>query len=204
MSLLAGLGDPDTARTVTAAHEAAVDAAFGYIERSAARSRTGKNGIHQIEVDGLVASAFRHRTSRAGDPHLHTHVLVANMGQGTDGVWRTLDGRWLYLHAKTAGYLYEAHLRQELTRRLGVEWEPVKNGIADVAGIDRSVLEHFSDRRRQIEEHLDEIGFRSARAAELAALDTRHAKDTDSRCQVDAGGVGGEGRRDRPRPVCSG
>ncbi len=178
VSLLTGLGDPDTARTVTAAHEAAVDAAFGYIERSAARSRTGKNGIHQIGVEGLVASAFRHRTSRAGDPHLHTHVLVANMGQGTDGVWRTLDGRWLYLHAKTAGYLYEAHLRQELTRRLGVEWEPVKNGIADVAGIERSVLEHFSDRRRQIEEHLDEIGFRSARAAELAALDTRHAKDT--------------------------
>jgi conjugative relaxase-like TrwC/TraI family protein len=178
VSLLAGLGDPETARAVTAAHEAAVDAAFGYIERHAARSRTGTAGVNQIEVDGLVASAFRHRTSRAGDPHLHTHALVANMGQGADGVWRTLDGRWLYLHAKTAGYLYEAHLRHELTQRLGVEWEPVKNGIADVAGIDRSVLEHFSERRRQIEEHLDEVGFRSARAAELAALDTRHAKDT--------------------------
>jgi conjugative relaxase-like TrwC/TraI family protein len=178
VSLLALLGDPDTARTVTAAHEAAVDAAFSYIERNAARSRTGKNGVHQVEVQGLVAASFRHRTSRAGDPHLHTHVLVANMAQGPDDVWRTLDGRWLYLHAKTAGYLYEAHLRDELTRRLGVEWEPVKNGIADVAGIDRTVIDHFSDRRRQIEEHLDEIGFRSARAAELAALETRQAKDT--------------------------
>jgi conjugative relaxase-like TrwC/TraI family protein len=178
VSLLALLGDPDTARTVTAAHEAAVDAAFSYIERNAARSRTGKNGVHQVEVEGLVAAAFRHRTSRAGDPHLHTHVLVANMAQGPDGVWRTLDGRWLYLHAKTAGYLYEAHLRDELTRRLGVEWGPVKNGIADVVGIDRSVIDHFSDRRRQIEEHLDEIGFRSARAAELAALETRQAKNT--------------------------
>jgi conjugative relaxase-like TrwC/TraI family protein len=177
VSILACLGDPETARAVTAAHEAAVDATFGYVEQHAARSRTGTAGVNQIEVDGLVASAFRHRTSRAGDPHLHTHVLVANVGQGADGVWRTLDGRWLYLHAKTAGYLYEAHLRHELTQRLGVEWEPVKNGIADVAGIDRSVLEHFSDRRRQIEEHLDEIGFRSARSAELAALDTRHAKD---------------------------
>jgi conjugative relaxase-like TrwC/TraI family protein len=178
VSLLALLGDPDTARTVTAAHEAAVDAAFSYIEDNAARSRTGKNGLHQVGVQGLVAAAFRHRTSRAGDPHLHTHVLVANMAQGPDDVWRTLDGRWLYLHAKTAGYLYEAHLRDELTRRLGVEWGPVKNGIADVAGIDRSVIDHFSDRRRQIEEHLDEIGFRSARAAELAALETRQAKDT--------------------------
>ena len=178
VSLLALLGDRDTARTVTAAHEAAVDAAFSYIERTAARSRTGKNGVHQVEIQGLVAAAFRHRTSRAGDPHLHTHVLVANMAQGPDDVWRTLDGRWLYLHAKTAGYLYEAHLRDELTRRLGVEWEPVKNGIADISGIDRTVIDHFSDRRRQIEEHLDEIGFRSARAAELAALETRQAKDT--------------------------
>jgi conjugative relaxase-like TrwC/TraI family protein len=178
VSLLALLGDPDTAQTVTAAHEAAVDAAFSSIERNAARSRTGKNGVHQVEVQGLAAAAFRHRTSRAGDPHLHTHVLVANMGQGPDGTWRTLDGRWLYLHAKTAGYLYEAHLRDELTRRLGVEWEPVRNGIADIAGIDRSVIDHFSDRRRQIEEHLDELGFRSARAAELAALETRQAKNT--------------------------
>ena len=185
VSLLAGLGDTDTVRAVTSAHEAAVDAAFGYIERSAARSRTGAGGAEQIGVEGLVAAAFRHRTSRAGDPHLHTHVLVANMAQGTDGRWRTLDGRWLYLHAKTAGYLYEAHLRQELTRRLGVEWGPVRNGIADVAGIDRRVLEHFSDRRRQIEEHLDELGFRSARAAELAALDTRTAKDLS----VDAGSM---------------
>jgi conjugative relaxase-like TrwC/TraI family protein len=185
VSLLAGLGDVDTARAVTAAHEAAVDAALGYIERSAARSRVGAGGLQQIEVDGLVAAAFRHRTSRAGDPHLHNHVLVANMAQGADGRWRTLDGRWLYLHAKTAGYLYEAHLRQELTCRLGVVWRPVRNGIADVAGIDRNVLEHFSDRRRQIDEYLDKIGFRSARAAEVAALETRTVKDTN----LDAGSM---------------
>ncbi|MGB3053231.1 MAG: MobF family relaxase, partial [Acidimicrobiales bacterium] len=176
VSLLAGLGDPDTAQVVRESHEAAVDAAFAYIEREAARSRTGKNGVNQIEVEGLVAAAFRHRTSRAGDPHLHTHVLVANMAEGADGTWRTLDGRWLYLHASTAGYLYEAHLRHELTARLGVEWGPIKEGIADVAGIDDDVRAHFSDRRKEIEEHLDEVGFRTARAAQLATLATRRAK----------------------------
>ena len=185
VSLLAAFGDPDTARAVTAAHEAAVDAAFSYLEQRAARSRTGKDGVHQIEVRGLVAAAFRHRSSRAGDPHLHTHVLVANMAEGPDGTWRTLDGRWLYLHGKTAGYLYEAHLRHELTQRLGVGWGPVTNGIADLVGVDRAVIEHFSDRRRQILEHLDEIGYRSARAAELVALDTRQAKDTG----IDAGSM---------------
>ena len=176
VSVLAGLADPDTARAVRFAHEAAVDAAFAYVEREAARSRTGKNGVHEIEVNGLVAAGFRHRTSRAGDPHLHTHQLVANMGEGVDGRWRTLDGRLLYLHASTAGYLYEAHLRRELTERLGVEWGPVRNGIADIVGIDETVRDHFSDRRREIEEHLDHVGFRTARAAQLATLATRRAK----------------------------
>ena len=185
VSLLAALADPDTRARVRDAHEAAVDAAFAYIEREAARSRTGPQGAQQIEVKGLVAAGFRHRTSRAGDPHLHTHMLVANMAEGVDGTWRTIDGRLLYLHAKTAGYLYEAHLRHELTVGLGVEWRPVRNGIADIAGINQTVLDHFSDRSRQIAEHLDQLGFRSARAAELAALETRQAKDTS----LDAGSM---------------
>ncbi len=177
VSVLSGLGDVDTAAAVRGAHDVSVAAAFGYVERAAARSRVGRNGVTQIEVNGLVAARFRHRTSRAGDPHLHTHLLVANMAQGADGKWRTLDGRVVYQHAKTAGYLYEAHLRHELTARLGVEWEPVTNGIADLSGIASEVLDHFSTRRKQIDEHLDEVGFRSARAAELAALETRTPKD---------------------------
>ena len=184
VSLLGLMGDRDTVAAVRDAHEAAVDAAFTYIEREAARSRTGAQGAGQIEVRGLVAAGFRHRTSRAGDPHLHTHMLVANMAEGVDGRWRTLDGRLLYLHAKTAGYLYEAHLRHELTRRLGIEWGSVHNGIADIVGIPQPVLRHFSDRRRQIEEHLDETGFRSARAAELAALETRRAKSSPASGQT--------------------
>ncbi|MCP4380636.1 MAG: relaxase domain-containing protein [Hyphomicrobiales bacterium] len=177
VSLLAGLGDGDTAAAVREAHDLSVSAAFGYVEREAARSRVGKNGVAQIGVNGLVAAGFRHRTSRAGDPHLHTHMLVANMAEGVDGKWRTLDGRLLFQYARTAGFLYEAQLRHELTVRLGVEWEPADNGIADIAGTDPEVLDHFSTRRKQIEEHLDEVGFGSARAAELATLATRTAKD---------------------------
>ena len=69
--------------------------------------------------DGLVAAAFRHRTSRAGDPQLHTHVLVANLGRGPDGRWSALDGRRLYAHARAASFVYQAVLRGELTRTLG-------------------------------------------------------------------------------------
>ena len=67
----------------------------------------------------LVAAAFRHRISRAQDPHLHTHVIVANLTRTEDGEWRALDGEAiLKTYRLAAGYLYEAQLRHELTRLL--------------------------------------------------------------------------------------
>ena len=159
------------------AHDEAVRDALGYVERHAAVTRRGPGGMHAIAGNGLVAAAFRHRTSRAGDPQLHTHVLVANLTLGADGQWSTLDARRIYAHAKTAGYLYEARLRSVLTRELGVEWTPVRNGIADVAGVPPAVLRAFSRRRADIEAELERRGASSAAAAQVAALATRRGKD---------------------------
>ncbi len=177
VSVLFGLGGFEVSADVHGAHEAAVDAALGYLEREACWSRRGTNGTEGIAGEGFVGAAFRHRSSRAGDPHLHTHVLVANTTLAADGRWATLDARHIYLHAKTAGYLYEAHLRAELTRRLGVAWRPVVNGIADLEGIPDAVLRAFSTRRAEIEAEMATRGVSSPRAAEIAALDTRQAKD---------------------------
>ena len=177
VSVLFGLGGFEISAEVRAAHDAAVDAALGYLERTACWSRRGTDGVEQLAGGGFVGAAFRHRTSRAGDPHLHTHVLVANVTRGTDGRWATLDARHVYLHAKTAGYLYEAHLRAELTRRLGVAWKPVRHGIADLEGIPDAVLRAFSTRRIEIEAEMTARGVSSPRAAEIAALETRQAKD---------------------------
>ncbi len=177
VSVLFGLGHFEVSAQVRGAHDAAIDAALGYLERSACWSRRGTDGVRQVSGDGFVGAAFRHRSSRAGDPHLHTHVLVANMTRGPDGRWATLDGRYLYLHAKTAGYLYEANLRLELTQRLGVRWRPVVNGIADLEGVPDEVLRAFSTRRLEIEAALAQRGASSPRAAEIAALDTRKSKD---------------------------
>ncbi|TVP75558.1 MAG: conjugative relaxase, partial [Nitriliruptor sp.] len=177
VSLLWALGDRDTAAEVVAAHDAAVDAAIGYLQRAAGFSRRGAGGAETVPVDGFVAAAFRHRTSRADDPLLHTHVLVANLARTTDdGVWRTLDSRKLYAHAKTAGILYQAHLRHELTVRLGVAWQPVVNGVADIDGVDRQLIETFSQRRNTIVQHMEQRGETSAAAAQTATLATREAK----------------------------
>lgn len=177
VSVLFGLGDAEVSRQVCEAHEAAVDAALGYMERQAAVARRGRGGSESVLGNGFLAAAFRHRTSRAGDPQLHTHVLVANMTRGRDGRWTALDARRLYANAKTGGYLYQAQLRAELVRRLGVEWTPVRRGQAEVAGVPSPVLRAFSRRRAELEAQMAERGEGGARAAQVAALDTRQAKD---------------------------
>lgn len=178
VSLLYGLGSPDASREVRDAHDAAVAAALGYLEQEAGFSRRRHGGSEAVATTGFVAAAFRHRTSRAGDPLLHTHVLVANVGRAVDdGEWRTLDARRLYVHAKTAGYLYQAHLRAELTRRLGVTWGPVRNGYADLRDVTADVIRAFSRRRVEIEARLEQRGSSSAAAAQAATLATRAPKD---------------------------
>ncbi len=177
VSIAWALGDQHTAGQVQAAHDAGVKAAVGYLERHALRTRRGAGGVERVEVDGLIGAAFTHRTSRAGDPLLHTHVLAANLVRASDdGKWRTFESRRMYQHAKTAGFLYQAQLRHELTERLGVEWGPVTNGYADIAGIDRQLIDAFSQRRQAILDKLAERGESSAKAAQVATLSTRDAK----------------------------
>ena len=177
VSVLFGIADENVVREIRAAHRAAVGEALSYLEREACRARRGHGGAAVVAGGGFVAAAFEHRSSRAGDPLLHTHVVIANVTQGPDGRWTALDGRLLYRHAKTAGYLYQAALRAELSRTLGVRWHAVERGTADLEGVPRGVIEHFSRRRAEILEHLADRGEHSARAAQIATLETRRRKD---------------------------
>lgn len=176
VSVLWGIADAATVQQLGEAHDVAVEAALGYLEREACWARRGAGGAVQVRGGGFVAAAFRHRASRAGDPLLHTHVVAGNLTLGPDGRWTALDARHLYRQAKTAGFLYQAELRREITERLGLTWGPVERGTADIEGVGRGVIEHFSQRRREILEHMGEHGGRSAQSAQVAALETRRAK----------------------------
>jgi len=177
VSVLFAVGDPFIQRAVREAHRAAVLDAFGYFERSTAFGRRGSGGATSIRGDGLVAAAFEHRTSRAGDPQLHTHVLVANAVRGEDGRWSSLDGRRVYAHARTAGFLYQASLRARLTEGLGVQWTHVTKGVAEIDGVSERVRRAFSTRRAEIQEAMTRAGSSGRDAAQVAALATRRAKD---------------------------
>jgi conjugative relaxase-like TrwC/TraI family protein len=182
VSLLYALGSPQVRDAALRAHDAAVAEAIAYLERHACLVQRGRGGANIEPGRGFVAMGFRHRSSRAGDPALHTHVLVANMTRAaSDDRWLSLASPRrrtpLFTHAKPAGYLYQASLRAHLTRELGLEWTPSRNGYADIAAIGRPAIEHFSRRRAEIEEALAAGGSNSAKAAEVAAYRTRAAKD---------------------------
>jgi len=93
ISLVWAMGDERAAAEVRAAHDDPVAAALSFLEEHAAFARSGQAGVFQADTSGLMAAAFVHRSSRALDPQLHTHVLLANKVRRSDGQWRSLDGR---------------------------------------------------------------------------------------------------------------
>jgi conjugative relaxase-like TrwC/TraI family protein len=121
VSILHGLGDAATGQAVLAAHHAGIAEAVAYLDTHIG-TRRGHAGVQHVSGQGLLSVGFDHRTSREGDPLLHTHMVVANRVQGPDGRWTALDGRDLYRHRLAADAIYRASYQRELSRTLGVEW----------------------------------------------------------------------------------
>jgi conjugative relaxase-like TrwC/TraI family protein len=151
VSTLWALGGVTAATHVSEAHRAAVTAALTYLDEHAGLSRRGTDGVKQIATKGLVAALFDHRTSRAGDPQLHTHALVPNKLLSSDGIWRTIDGHEMFHHKKAAGSIYQAALRAELHSRLGIQFAaPNAHGQAEILGIPTDLMSAWSKRSAQI------------------------------------------------------
>jgi conjugative relaxase-like TrwC/TraI family protein len=198
-SMLWALHDSREVRSqVKWAHDAAVAEALKYLEEHAAFTRVGAGGPAQVNTRGLVAVAFDHFDNRNGEPHLHTHVAVANRVQAAgDGKWRTIDGRPLHFIIVTAGAVYDSAFRAELSKRLGVEWRmrtdtrAAKEPTWEVAGVQDEWIWSFSSRRTGIIERYNELtadylaaqGRSPDKATErqlarTANLDTRNIKGT--------------------------
>jgi conjugative relaxase-like TrwC/TraI family protein len=186
---------PQVRDAIRAAHEAAMREALDLVEEHAALTRTGRGGIAQVDTNGLIAAAFEHWDSRAGDPNLHTHVAVSSKVQGTDGKWRALDARVLYRMTVAVSEAYNTGFEAHLSAQLGVTFtarpgtaggrEPVR----EITGVPSSMIEFFSRRRAAIEaryaallrEYRDLHGHdpdpgASYRLARQANLETRQGK----------------------------
>jgi conjugative relaxase-like TrwC/TraI family protein len=195
VSALWAIAPRDVSELIAQAHQDAVADTIGWLEKHAAYTRRGAQGIAQVDSTGFIAAAFTHRDSRAGDPDLHTHVAVSNKVCTRDGSWLSLDGRALYKNKVAASERYNTRLEALLTDRLGLSFADRKDGFPDkravreIVGLDGELLRVWSSRRADIEPALAELRLEfqadhgrppttieGQKLAQQATLDTREGK----------------------------
>jgi conjugative relaxase-like TrwC/TraI family protein len=205
VSLLWAFGTPETSAAVSIAVVEATETALAFLEERAAVARQQQGGIRRrVATHGFAIATFAHRTSRAGDPQLHTHCLIPNVVQRDDGRFVAFDANPLHTWAKATGTVFLNELERLLTRRLGIEWGPERNGCREMVGFTRDQLRAFSKRTAAIETRLEaegEVAFPTKRermrADDRASLATRERKDKTltperlrDRWKIEAGAVG--------------
>jgi conjugative relaxase-like TrwC/TraI family protein len=184
VSILYAVADSATGRAVLTAHHAGLAEAVGYLDEHLG-ARRGHGGVQHVSGQGLLAVGFDHRTSREGDPLLHTHLVVANRVQGPEGRWTALDGRDLYRHRLAADAIYRATYQRELARTLGVEWTPADaHGNRELAGMPQELIRSFSKRTGQINAELERLAAdgreRTPRLVKWAVQASRKAKQHEA------------------------
>jgi conjugative relaxase-like TrwC/TraI family protein len=166
-SVLWAVSDAGTQALIAQAHHDAIADIIAYLEREIAVTRVGADrgdgAVAQADVEGVIATAWDHYDSRAGDPHLHTHVVIANRARTLqDGKWRALDGRPLHAATVALSELHEAVFADHLTRALGVEWElrdrgPDRNPALAITTVPEELVAEFSSRSRAIDDEKNRL-----------------------------------------------
>ena len=161
VSIAWGLGDKELRKNIEAAHEHAIQDVVRHLESNVVMTRRGHNGIRQIDTkSGIIGTKFRHYDSRAGDPNLHDHVVIANRVEGADDKWSSIDGRTLYQYGVECSELYNSRVQQYVTEKTGLQFEPrMQNGkpIHEIVGISDETIRAFSSRRGDISAELDKV-----------------------------------------------
>jgi len=162
VSAVWAVADAGTQALLAQAHHEAIREVLDLIEREVAATRTGRNGVAQLDVLGVIATAFDHWDSRASDPQLHTHVVIANRVQASDGKWRTLDGRPMHTAVVAVSEHYNAVLADHLARTFGLIWEQRdrgrdRNPAWEIRGVPEDLIRAFSSRAGDIDAEKDRL-----------------------------------------------
>ncbi|HET9071244.1 MAG TPA: MobF family relaxase [Acidimicrobiales bacterium] len=177
VSVLAGLAPPPRAASLAGAQPEAAAAALDWLE---ARACWARRDGRLVAGEGFLAARFDHRASDAGDPHLHGHVVLANLVRTHDGRWSALDGSALWLHRRALAAVYDLGLRHALEARgLRAGWALRGDGSWDVAAVPRAAVEAASRREAEV------------RGALPGAEPTRRARRA-ARARTRAAGSGGD------------
>lgn len=166
------------------AHDQAVAKALAYLEKDLARGRTKVKGVTTSEKTGNIAvAAHRHETARPtqndySDPQLHTHALVLNITQRSDGAWVSLSNDEIFSKKALLDAIYAQDMSKSL-QKLGYELR-YEGGTFELAHISRDQIEVYSKRSMDITDELEKMGLdRQTASRELKqaiALATRKDK----------------------------
>jgi Ti-type conjugative transfer relaxase TraA len=179
VSVVWGIAEEEQRDAIERAHTQAVERTLEFAEQQQLFiTRRGHNGIEREAARPIIAT-YLHGTSREADPQLHTHAFVLNVADRADGSYGTLETKPLYEWKMALGAAYRAELAHEL-RTLGYESAPDSKGNFRIRQVPRDIERHFSKRRAQIESVMNERGTTGAKAAEVAALATRKAKESST------------------------
>lgn len=166
-----------TDEKVREAHRESVKVALDELERYV-QARIGGN--HPAETTGkMVAAKFEHDSARPVNgysaPQLHTHVVIFNLTETSDGKPHALQPQELYRSQRYATAIYRAELASRL-KQLGYEIERGKFGEFEIQGYTKEYLDASSPRRKQIKEYLEANKLSGSKAAEMGAHRTRERK----------------------------
>ncbi|HTV10794.1 MAG TPA: MobF family relaxase [Acidimicrobiales bacterium] len=144
VSLLALSGAPG-APAIVECFRAAVSDAVGLLEDAAAWVR--RDG-EDVRAQGVVAGAFEHLRSDAGQPHLHAHVVLANLGRPEGhSTWGCLVGARLWRWKDGLGPMFQLSLRHHLgAAGFGFQWSLGPGGLGEIAGIPLATRSAASSR----------------------------------------------------------
>ena len=178
VSILTTLGGD---RRLRIAHERAARIALSELERFASRQRNTPF-TRQSEVTGnICAAAFTHDTSRALDPQLHTHFVIANATRDQTGKWYALNEYEMARAVRYAGKVYQNEMARS-AQQLGYAIRHVRqNGEItgfEIEGVSDSLCERFSKRREEIERQIERFEEKQGREPTVKeiALITRETR----------------------------
>ena len=149
---------------VLKAHQHAVKTALEYVENNLMQTRVKVTGeVYKERVQNMTAALFTQHDSRAGDPQLHTHCVIANAVQKENGDWRSAFLKEHFDNKLLVGAIYRAELAGRLAK-LGYEIEQGKNGLFELKEVPQELRDKFSNRSAEIKQIAKELGATSAAA----------------------------------------
>ncbi len=173
-----------------AAHDRGVESALAFTEQHLLFSQVKRQGqVERFHTNKALIGSFRQRDNREGEPHLHTHNVIFNLGYVQDK-WRSLANEQVYLGKLTIGAIYQNDTAYHL-HQAGYKTYWDANGQFELAGNPKQLLtQTFAQRTEKLEAYLAAMGHdrTSATPEQLNAANraTRNKKayDKDADSQV--------------------